>query len=424
MKKALSLLLAVVMAFGCMSTAFADTYTDSIASADGTPIQFESGDIISGNVTLENGTTAIIPQGVTVNVAPGTNFIVNGTLINNGTLVLQSGRSLSANGTGSVISDRAVMTVNSILTNSGTITNEGSIVNPNNIYNGETGILQTLVLVPATKASDALHPYHVRVAPLTMTEDEFKNDPDAAFANSAVNVGSDAYVKSGSSLFFTLDFEDEAVDPTKFGVYGNGVRVYREMNGYQVTPVGESVSITYGDYVRENLLKQIKIKLPYGEGYRVVAYGYTLDQATMENIEYIYADYGSTVSFRVEVYQGWQDSDYLVTIGGQDPSVQADDSLISGPDAYGYYTIRDITDTKAAQGAYDIYVAGVVADETQDMIMRILTAVRQIFETIIDIFRTFFESLGGMFGGLGGGNTTTPPATTTPSVTVPVTPTV
>ena len=408
MKKALSLLLAVVLAFGCMSTAFAADYTGTLTPDENGNFQFADGDTISGNVTLDNGTIAIIPKDATVTLQTNANFIVNGTLINNGTLILESSTTSSLNGTSAVISNRAVMTVNSILTNSGKIINKGSINNVNNIYNGEKGVLETMVLVPETRADDEDHPYHVRVAPVGVTEDQFKNDPEAAFADAAPNQAGTFYVKNGQALFFTLDFDDEAVDPTKFAVYANGVRVYREMNGYQINPTSEAVAITYGDYVRENLLKQIKIKLPYGEGYRVVAYGYTLDQATMENIEYIYADYGSTVSFRVEVYEGWQDSDYMVTIGGRDPSMGDTTTDYSGPDAYGYYTIRNITDAKAEQGAYDIYVAGVVADETQDMIMRILTAVRQIFETIIDIFRTFFESLGGMFGGLGGGETTNP----------------
>ena len=386
MKKVLSLALALILAFSVVPAAFAadinsETISDTRDLADG--------DTFSGDVTIAGTGKVTIPADATVTINPGSTLIVNGNLGVNGELIISAGATLVAN---------------TIIGNAGTISNRGTITNKGNIYSGETGILRTWVSIPATSASDSLHPYHVRVASVDATnDDEYFADTDAAYADSVTNQGFGGYVNDGNSLYFTLDFDDVAVDPDKFVVNVNGIRLYRDRGAYKLTPDNVALTISYGDYVRKNLLKQIKITLPYGEGYRVVAYGTTLEEATEENIEYVYVDYGTSLSFRVDIFEGWQDSDVVVTIGGQDPTMVTGGD-IAGPDEYGYYTISNITDAKAAEGAYDIYVVGVVADETQAMIMRIMNTIRTIIETIMDIFSTFF----GMLGGIGGGSTTTP----------------
>ncbi len=386
MKKVLSLALALILAFSVVPAAFAATHTENFTDTR----TLDDGDIISGQVTITPTGFVTVPQGAVVTIAPGASLTVNGNLVVNGELVISAGAMLVANAT---------------VTNTGTVTNDGTISNKNNVYNGETGILRTKVTIPATNPNDSAHPYHVRVASTDITTDEaYFADMDAAYENSVLNQGFNGYVKDGDALYFTLDFEDEAVDPDKFVVNVNGIRLYRDRGTYKLIPDNMALAVSYGDYVRKNLLKQIKITLPYGEGYRVVAYGTTLEEATEENIEYVYVDYGTSLSFRVDIFEGWQDSDVVVTIGGLDPTTQPEGSSISGPDQYGYYTISNITDAKAAEGAYDIYVVGVVADETQALIMRIMNTIRTIIETIMDVFSTFF----GMLGGLGGGSTTTP----------------
>lgn len=386
MKKVLSLALALILAFSVVPAAFAATYTEDFTGTS----TLDNGDTISGQVTITPTGFVTVPQGAVVTIAPGASLTVNGNLVVNGELVISAGAMLVANAT---------------VTNTGTVTNDGTISNKNNVYNGETGILRTKVTIPATNPNDSAHPYHVRVASTDITTDEaYFADMDAAYENSVLNQGFNGYVKDGDALYFTLDFEDEAVDPDKFVVNVNGIRLYRDRGTYKLIPDNMALAVSYGDYVRKNLLKQIKITLPYGEGYRVVAYGTTLEEATEENIEYVYVDYGTSLSFRVDIFEGWQDSDVVVTIGGLDPTTQPEGSSISGPDQYGYYTISNITDAKAAEGAYDIYVVGVVADETQALIMRIMNTIRTIIETIMDIFNSFF----GMLGGLGGGSTTTP----------------
>lgn len=378
MKKVLSLALAVILAFACIPVAFATDYTDKIAGS----VTLGAGDVLR-DVVIEASAVVNIPETVNVIIPSGSTVVVNGIINNNGT-----------------ITNRGTLIVNSTVNNAvGTITNEGSIRNKANIYLGETGVLQTKVIVPDTPAADPDHPFHVRVASNVVTEDEFFAKPENYYG--AADVGANTYVRDGDSLYFTLDFEKEKIDPDKFVVNANGVRVFRDRGAYKLTPAGDAITVSWGDYVEKNLIKKIKINLPYGEGYRVVAYGTTLEQATEENIEYVYVDYGSSVSFRIDVFEGWQNSVVTLTVGGLDPSAQAEGSDISGPDQYGYYTIRNITDAKAAKGAYDIYVSGVVQDSTQNLIMTIFNTIRRVFETIADMFKTLFGSLGNI-GNIGG----------------------
>lgn len=395
MKKVIAMALVFILAFTCIPAASAANYTEFAAGTT----TLEVGDNF-GNVTIKSDSVVVIPAGVNAVITADSTVIVNGTLINNGT-----------------ITNNGTLIVNSTLqNNAGVIENNGVIRNKSNIYCGENGVIKTLVVVPDTSVADEAHPYHVRVASNITTEDEFFAKPEDFYG--AANAGTRTYVLDGESLYFTINFEKEKIDPDKFVVNANGVRVFRDRGAYKITPDGEAITVSYGDYVEKNLIKKIKIILPYGEGYRVVAYGTTLEEATEENIEYIYVDYGSSVSFRVDVFEGWQNSDVTLTIGGLDPSAQADGSAISGPDQYGYYTIRDITDKKAASGVYDIYVAGVVKDDTQNLIMTIFNTIRRVFETIQDIFNTLF---GGIFSGIGGNNTTTPAAPTGPVIVPEVT---
>ena len=168
----------------------------------------------------------------------------------------------------------------------------------------------------------------------------------------------------------------------------NGTRVYLDRGLYKITPDDQAITVSYASILDAatmyKYVKTIPIYLPSGEGYRVCAYGDTLDQAVNENIDKTEVNYGSNFYFRVEIFDGWQKSNITVTVGGVE--VQ--------PDKFGYYEITNITDTLAEEGAYEIYVAGVVKDSTQNLIATIMNTIRNVMETIIDMFKTLFGTLG------------------------------
>lgn len=386
MKKVISLALAVIMAFACLPVVFAQDYISNTTLADGTSITDES--VIGANAIVT------IPEGAVVTVKTGAKLIVNGTLVNNGRLNIETDASV---------------TLNTMMLNTGVVYNDGTVINKANVYSGETGALYTKVSVPVARMTPGFDSpmYTVEVANDGLSIDDLFTYKDSLFGGATLELNKSLfspapavrYVKDGDSLFFKIDFVDPKIDPAKFVVTGNGVKINYDRGVYEVNlndnPDSVAVSVNYGDYVEKNLIKKIKIMLPYGDGYRTVAFGTTLEEATEMNIEYVYVDYGSTLNFRVEVFEGWQNSDVTVTVGGLDPSAQTAESYVTGPDDYGYYTIKNITDTMAAEGAYEIYVVGVVSDDTQALIMRIMNTIRRIIETIKDIFESFFEMFSG-----------------------------
>lgn len=426
MKKVLSLCLAVLMAFTCLVPALAAdlaTFNDKDTVSAGTVVSGMIGSGVTVTIskkddvalpTLSSDVEKFMSNGFSADnvvlVKNNDMLTVEGTLINNGILVIPADAKLVVSGS---------------IMNTGVIINQGTIVNVKNIYNGERGSIYTQVIVPNTEKIPNIGPnegpegtrkYEVFVSDRKGYEidDLFTNaDPTGQKVELTLNDelftkgGQTVYVKNDESVYLLLQFlinadnlelgEDKKIDPAKFVVRGNGVALPLDRGVYKIAPVDRAITITYGDYIEKNLLKSIKIPLPSGKGYRVVAYGVTLEEATEENIEFAYVDYGSNLNFRIEVFEGYKNSDITVTVGGLDPTVQPENSYVSGPDKFGYYTIKNITDEDAADGKYEINVVGIVPDETANMIMTIMNTIRRIFETISDIFKTFID----MFRGLG-----------------------
>lgn len=403
MKKSLSLLLAVILAFSCVLPVFAEEKNTF------TPMQvLAAGDVVYGKI--DNGTSVSTPT-VSFDQRPATDekvkfaiseakeeyvsvkendtLTVEGILYNEGVLY---------------IPEKSTLNIQGRVVNNGVIINDGKISDIKLITQGEDSAIFTKVVVPEPKAIESYGKvmYSVSVANEGTTIDQiFENGKlDEIYFKDGNEANQTRYIKNDQAMIFRLKFNEAKIDPAKFQVMGNGITLKYDRGVYAVSPVNQAVEVKYGPYVEKNLIKKIKIPLPYGKGYRVVAYGTTLDEATNENIEFAYVDYGSNLSFRVEILEGYENSDVSVFIGGLDPSTQGEDSYISGPDEFGYYTIKNITDTDFAKNNYEIEVVGVVPDETASLIRSIMQSIRRIFETIADIFKTFID----IFKDLGSGS--------------------
>lgn len=397
MKKIIATVLVVLMALSCMPVVMAAS-----------PYVPSNGESLSG--TSEGKSSITINEGVTVTVPDSYELKKNTSLTINagGTLQIAAGATLTVNGTvliseEGIIHNEGDMILNNTVASSGVIENagKGSISNKGRI-SGDAGMIRNQVVIPNTNVGLK---YHVRVCrpdfyAVGSEGGLYKKDSggEATGINEnafgAEDTGVTTYLNDGQSIYFYLVFKDEngeampQIDPAKFIVNANGTKVTLDRGLYKITPDNQAIKVDYVSILDattiNKYLKTIPIYLPSGEGYRVCAYGKTLDQSVNENIDKIVVNYGSDFYFRVEIFDGWQQSNITVTIGG----------LEVQPDKFGYYEIANITDTLAEEGAYEIYVAGVVKDSTQNMIATIMNTIRNIMETIIDVFKTLFGTLG------------------------------
>ena len=357
MKKTLAAMLAVIIALACFPVAFAEDVTVTTLSENTT----------YADTTIPANTQLTVAEGVTLTIT-GT-VTVNGIIDNQGTII-----------------NKGTLKVNNNIWNSGVIKNDATVVNKANISTNGKGVYATHVVVPATAAEDL---YHVQIADNTVINhntnvSKLYNDTYKLSGQylGAANTGFDGYVQDGFSLYFTLNFDEVRTDPNKYVVYANGIRVYRDMHVYEVTPEAQAVTVSYSPYVSENLIKQIKIALPSGKGYRVVARGYTLDQAVNQQIDYILADYGTNVEFKVMILDGYHATDALtVTVDGAEKKSDGTFDTPTG-DTFGYYHINGINDVEE----YRITVLGVQSDESAEKLNGILETIRRVFATIMNVF--------------------------------------
>lgn len=323
---------------------------------------------VTGDLTINRGVIVTIGAGVTLIVNPGVTLTVNGQVNNYGTIITK-------------------------------VNNDGStakIVGKGNIANlGEnSGTIQHEIRFPAVKSAliEKYRVYYCSNNSHYADEQFFDNGvkfEEEAVHNNWIDVtgGSTRTVADGSTVYFSVVFSQLLVDPYKFEV-SNGSSLLERDAGVYVLNVSNSTCVDYGRYDENALIKLIKIDLPSGDGYRVTGHGTSLEQSEQDMIDSAYVKYGDDFRFKVSIKEGWQESNITVTIGGSDPSNTTRDD-ISGPDKYGYYTINNVTDVKAADKAYEINVMGVVSDDTQNLLKGIFNFIREIFDTIKEIFGAF-----------------------------------
>ncbi|MCR5689782.1 MAG: hypothetical protein K6G71_05975 [Clostridiales bacterium] len=371
MKKTISVILAVLMAISVFTLgAYA---IDAGVTVDD-----------NGNITIAGAGSYTIDADYTI---PSDN---NLTVQANGTLVIGEGVTLKVNG---------------LLVNSGIIENHGTIVNVGNVVTVGDGAIYDYITLPAN-TSEAYKVYYFNEylndleTPTTIDAIQHVNyDNRAAVAESvAINpvnneITDTPYtrrVKEGDTLYFTLVLNEtyEKYDPYQIEVKNTltSDRIVRDGGVYAITAAKTAVNISYGAPTK---LKQIRITLPHGDGYRVCAYGMTLEEAaryddTAAEIKYATVNYGDNFSFRVEVLEGYHKTDsFVLTIGGRSVT----------PNDEGYYTITNVTDTAAAANKYKIAVAGIMSDAQEErfnsilnMLKNILSMIKEVFQTIVDMF--------------------------------------
>lgn len=184
---------------------------------------------------------------------------------------------------------------------------------------------------------------------------------------------------------------EDRYDDKKYPVFYNSSKVDFKQNGCPVLVI-TSGDVSYGSWMQDTTYyNTYKITLPEGEGYTVYGRNGEFGEVTLK--------YGQAFSFRVELEEDFDKSDYLVYVynGNGWTNLEKDD-LLAGiepakPDAEGYYTINSIT------GEYSIFVEGVVSNEMLDIFSQVFTIFRQIWETITEIFNELFGgmNLGDMF---------------------------
>ena len=377
MKKALALVLVTLMLLTAIPFSASAALPSSLSGEITENTNYSASEAVgsavisvTGDLVIKRGVIVTIGAGVVLQINAGCTLTVNGTINNYGQIITK------VNSNGSV----------------------GSIVNKGNIANlGETsGVIKHEVLFPEVK-SDLKSKYKVYLCsePKRYDEEKYFDNGEDFEAESThtywldITSGKTETYNDGTTVYFSIVFSAMSVDPYKFEVT-DGASVLTRDAGVYVMTVADSCVINYGRYDEDALVKIIEIKLPSGDGYRVTGHGTSLEQAEQDMIDSAYVKYGDTFRFKLGIKDGYQESNTTVTIGGSDPSTGARED-ISGPDEYGYYTIKNVNDETAAAGGYEINVAGVVSDDMQDLLKGIFNFIQQIFQTIKDIFSSFIE---------------------------------
>lgn len=402
MKKALSLILCAVMMLGCFSIAVsaADPYT--ITSNFTSSNQLESGTADIPNVyTIPSGVSVAVPSDLTLYIPA------------NAELVVSEGATLTVYGTVSVLK-KGELTVR------GTLENSSKVICEDGTNDAVAG--KATVLVNFAKLAD--YGLVGRETPITVSY--FTSlDP---YAEAAVNSGSlaativnltgieddeyTAVVNLNETLFIKVAIGEPEPPKDKYDdgaitVFANGIGVAYG-NGWHRVKAATSMKITYtawrnghdADFYTTKL-----ISLPTGEGYEVIGRdGETADDGAIR------VKYGQPFSFRVEIDEAYDMSDYKVYVyngygwlkinpnqSDVSEEVEGDGSLLGGflpidgvpaavPDADGFYTINNVN------GDITIYVVGVVKNATINMIGNIIETIRNIFNLIKEFFESIFSS--------------------------------
>lgn len=318
---------------------------------------------INSNTTIGNGQSwtvlpegkIVIEQGYTLTIASGGSIVNHGTIENSGSLSISTG---------------------------GTLTR----MSGSNIYHevrlnpGVTGQYNVHRLLEGVPTSVEEEHYFL--------EDLFQ---PYSYSKDPISETTKLWVKDGGIFCFRIVLDNIAYDVNKFAVDADGLSMTRTGTYFTLGNVNRSVDVNYGggsDPYGEHLRKTIRIPLPGSSesGYQVVAYYKGVNYT--EEVEVLYGD---GFSFTVDLDPAYSRSTYTITVGGNKFE----------PNDDGFYVLSGITDEKAAADMYEIIVVGVMANETLDMFSNIFAFLKQIMETIMDVFKTFFG--GDLFGGLGGG---------------------
>lgn len=383
MKKVISILLCALLLIGSFAfSVSAEETRNTVAygNADGSKaeIQYSAdwGDFTNNtDYVIRSGCTFVIPSGLHLAV-PVTS-----------TLTVEEGAALYINGSLNVMGEAHIY---------------GKL---DATESGLTGQQNVLCYVSFPDLTGSLLAEKIQVKCYKSNESEDYGDINVSFDN-YLSVYSNGTVQSYNSNLLPVPYNtflyirvfineaqgEDRYDDKLVVVKCNGVAIPFAQNGcpIQVTTGSE---ITFGNWVNDSAYYNTYIvELPEGEGYTVYGRNGEIGKVTLK--------YGQSFSFRVELEEEFNKSDYAVYVYNGLGFTNLDkDDLLEGiepavADAEGYYTIDSVT------GNYSISVQGVVSNQMLDIFSQVFNVLKQVWETVMQIFNELFGEggLGNLFG--------------------------
>lgn len=366
MKKIISILLCALLLVSSFAfTASATNPTVSFGNEDGTPVEIGYGtdpddatvnpDWVSNrSYVIRKGCTFVIPSGRTLNVPL------------NSTLTVEAGAKFVVNGQLNVSGEMFVYGTlqGTNITGAGSIKCEVRFPNLSDANNKLDDKIQVRYFI--SENSDYYGDVNVDLNTYTSVPSDG--------ANVMVDYNKYLYVR----VMINEAAGEDRYDDKLYPVYHNNTLVPFAQNACPIR-VTTSGDISYGSWKTDNsYYNSYTILLPEGEGYTVYGRNGEYGEITLK--------YGQAFSFRVELEEDFNKSDYLVYVyNGTGWTNLEKDDLLAGiepavPDAEGYYTINSVT------GNYSIFVEGVLSNEMLDIFGRVFSIFRQIWDAIAQIF--------------------------------------
>ncbi len=426
MKKITALLLCLLMTLSFASVAFAAADT-----IEGTIV----GDtVLTNDSQVLSGTTLTIEAGATLTVARSTELAVTGSLI------IKDGGALDVNGsltvTGAITVEAGGTLDNkngvTVVAGSGSIINDGFFVNAKNVTVSGRAIFKHKVTFGAYNDANSFDGLlEVRYASTDNIDADEQN-----FTLAAEDGTTSTYVYNGYYLLVQAHLDDSRLNNDKYGangfddsreeIYFNGSKItnytglsheviggvdssYEGKYAYSlpITTAGdvdyEPISLT--DESFKSRLTRYTVMLPSkDDSYKVVR-----TDGQSGNLE---VKAGDSLSFKVEVYEGYKQSDIKVyaydTLKWTDFTTDEIISLAGDIDSgvyefdpsqkqfyldtsTGIYKISDV------QSNYKVIVVGIVSDKMIDIFSSVMDLVQRLIETFKDVF----EQLSALFQSLG-----------------------
>ena len=372
MKKTLSVLLAIVMLFSCMSL---------MVFAEDAVIEVNDGNVSETlvNYATLSGNNYVVRAGDTLSIPAGSNLLV----ASGSTLLIENGASLVISGTAAVQESASLKVA-------------GRVTNAHKIAVDTQGEAVAEVRFPSLSdfaLSDKVYIKYAFGYTGGATDDltglEWHTVPQTSALSVWAPLNQYFYINAHIIEPAEISQYDQTgkYDDSKFNVWINDVEMpyTQDQHSIKLLFAGD---ITYSTWSSDDaFIAERKISLRSGEGYTV----YSRDGRTSANDGIVYIKYGQPFAFRVDIDDEYNMSAYSVYVVKGfsllefDPNAVLDDSLKVTPDKDGYYTINPV------EGDYTVFVLGVVKNETVEKVSNIFEMVKNIFDMIAKFFRQFFD---------------------------------
>ena len=417
MKKAIAILLALIMLLGCAPVmAFAADLTPVTEAGTLTEdFTIQEGDKLSVSATWTIAADLVVEEGATLTIEENGFLTVSGTgrLYNNGTIIVKKNGAILSKGNGTGESDASFYN-----DTKGTLTlnNNSYFCVEKNTYAYNKGTIENIdrMTINGTLNHYVQYPQNFNT---TYKRTETWNRAELTVDFTVEHVNDSALIKEldyleaenysavpeagwcehGIKEYILITPEDgdgDWVDTGRMQLVVNGTifntneRIDNDRGVFTFTPVGSMNITIYSDRYKD-IVKLYDIVLPRTEGYYVQSKDGHVDEVTVE--------YGKTFSFKVVLNEEFDKSEPYVYVN----------SVSIMPDEFGYFDITgpivDYTmeQVGGVQNDISIVVMGVNSNASQEQMSGIVNFVKQIFDTIMSIFSYFGDLFEGIFGGLG-----------------------